>query len=293
MSAPAWPGAAAGDTRRRRQERLIVNGAAQDDELSGSVLTSLRAQCRIILALFLRETRTRYGKSMIGYTWALLEPMFQIALWSALFIAMDRRPPIGDSMTMFVLTAFIPLMMFRNLSSQLTNAIVSNRALLYFPVVTNTDVIFGRAFLEVVTIFTVAIIFFAGLWLIGLDSIPQNPVGALIALISIAFFGTGFGFCNAVIATQIASWPKFVGWINRIAFLTCGIFFLPQMLPIEIQKFLKVLPLTHAVDWFRATFFFGYKSDFYHIWYIFAAGAWCMFMGFAMERVLRRKIVPQ
>jgi len=46
----------------------------------------LRNQCRVIHALIIRETRTRFGDSKLGYGWALLEPILHITLLSLVFL---------------------------------------------------------------------------------------------------------------------------------------------------------------------------------------------------------------
>lgn len=256
-------------------------------------IDAIRAQGRIVLALFLRETRTRFGKSVIGYTWALLEPIVHIVTWSALFMMLDRKPPVGESMALFVLTGVLPVMTIRNLTSQLTTAISANRSLLFFPLVTNTDVILGRALLEVSTAIFITVFFFAVCWFLGLPAIPFNPLGALAAMATAALLGTGVGFCNAIIATQMPNWGRVVGWGNRIAFMTSGIFFVPSMLPDQIQDILWYFPVTHLVDWFRDSFFFGYDSHFHNGVVICLLGGWTLFCGFALERLMRRKISAQ
>lgn len=45
----------------------------------------LRSQCRVIGALIIRETRTRFADAKLGYGWALLEPILHITLLSVMF----------------------------------------------------------------------------------------------------------------------------------------------------------------------------------------------------------------
>ena len=53
----------------------------------------LRTQCRVIQALIVRETRTRFGDAKLGYGWALLEPILHITMLSAIFsLMMQGRP---------------------------------------------------------------------------------------------------------------------------------------------------------------------------------------------------------
>jgi tetratricopeptide (TPR) repeat protein len=69
---------------------------------------TLRTQGRVIHALTIRETRTRFGDSKLGYGWALLEPILHILMLSLVFAVMMRgRPPIGDEFFIFYYTGII------------------------------------------------------------------------------------------------------------------------------------------------------------------------------------------
>jgi tetratricopeptide (TPR) repeat protein len=65
----------------------------------------LRTQARVIQALIIRETRTRFGDSRLGYGWALIEPILHIVLLAAMFsLLMRGRPPIGTHFFVFYFT---------------------------------------------------------------------------------------------------------------------------------------------------------------------------------------------
>ena len=58
------------------------------------LLESLAIQRRVIWSLFLRELKTRFGKFRLGYIWALLEPLTQMALFFFIFgFVMHRLMP--------------------------------------------------------------------------------------------------------------------------------------------------------------------------------------------------------
>ena len=72
------------------------------------LLERLRSQRRVVRALIIRETRTRFADTRLGYGWALIEPMLHIALLSATFaVLMHGRPPIGPDFFMFYYTGLI------------------------------------------------------------------------------------------------------------------------------------------------------------------------------------------
>jgi tetratricopeptide (TPR) repeat protein len=82
-----------GDRTRRLPERLRpVPGLVE----------RVRTQFRVIHALIIRETRTRFGDSRLGYGWALIEPILHIALLSTVFsLLMHGKPPIGSHFSYF------------------------------------------------------------------------------------------------------------------------------------------------------------------------------------------------
>lgn len=68
----------------------------------------LRSQARVVHALIIRETRTRFGDSRLGYGWALIEPILHIALLAAMFsLLMRGRPPIGTHFFLFYFTGLV------------------------------------------------------------------------------------------------------------------------------------------------------------------------------------------
>ena len=50
-------------------------------------------QGRVLLALMLREARTRYGRQQAGYVWAMIEPLIHMAMFIAIFTFMAARCP--------------------------------------------------------------------------------------------------------------------------------------------------------------------------------------------------------
>ena len=53
--------------------------------ITSDLVKALQSQGRVLIALMLREARTRYGRQRAGYLWALVEPMLHIALFYFVF----------------------------------------------------------------------------------------------------------------------------------------------------------------------------------------------------------------
>ena len=117
----------------------------------------LCTQARVVHALIIRETRTRFGDSRLGYGWALIEPILHIALLAAMFsLLMRGRPPIGTHFFLFYFTGLVPYLIFVHASTSMMHAVTSNGALLQLPPVKPFDAILARGLLEFATDIVVA-----------------------------------------------------------------------------------------------------------------------------------------
>ena len=70
---------------------------------------ALLVQTRVIGALVLREMRVRYGRSQLGYIWAILEPAAYVAAMTTMFSYLNQPPPFGASMPLFFALGIIPV----------------------------------------------------------------------------------------------------------------------------------------------------------------------------------------
>ena len=99
------------------------------------ISSAFRIQMRVIVALLLRETRTTFGNSSLGYLWAILTPALGIVLLVLIFSFASRQPPFGQSLALFFATGFLTFEFYKKLSDSLMSVIDANKALLLYPVV--------------------------------------------------------------------------------------------------------------------------------------------------------------
>jgi tetratricopeptide (TPR) repeat protein len=165
-----------------------------------NLFAAVRTQARVVHALIIRETRTRFGDSKIGYGWALLEPVLHILMLSLVFAVMMRgRPPIGREFFIFYYTGIIPYHLFVHTSTSMTYAITGNLSLLQLPLVSPFDVLIARGLLELMTDTLVAVILLAGFGAVGLGVLPRDLPALSGSIIVVWLFGCGLGFVNAVL----------------------------------------------------------------------------------------------
>jgi ABC-type polysaccharide/polyol phosphate export permease/Flp pilus assembly protein TadD len=252
-------------------------------------LAAVATQWRVVHALILRETRTRFGDSVLGYGWALIEPIAHIAMLSAAFaILMRGRPPIGTQFFIFYYTGLIPYHVFVHSSGSMIYAITSNGPLLQLPLVTSFDVIIARGLLEFVTDIVVSVLILGGFLAAGIGHLPKDPMGVFCSVGIVWILACGIGFINAALNILVRSWDKIWNQIARLLYFCSGIFYVPGMMPDWIRNILAWNPLLHGIDWFRASFFDDYQPFWLDRTYLVLAASLALLTGLALERGLRR-----
>jgi ABC-type polysaccharide/polyol phosphate export permease/tetratricopeptide (TPR) repeat protein len=271
------------DRRRRlKQPAALVSG----------FISRLKSQARVIHALIIRETRTRFGDSRLGYGWALIEPILHITLLSVVFsLLMRGTPPIGTRFFVFYYTGLIPYHVFVHISTSMMYGVTSNGSLLQLPPVKPFDVILARGCLEFMTDLVVAVLLLAGFAAIGIPALPDNVASVAMALIVTALLGCGVGFVNAVLQTLVHSWDKLWNNATRLLYFLSGIFYVPGMMPDWARDILAWNPLLHAIDWFREGFFASYQPHWLDRGYLLVAATLAILAGLALERGWRRWLV--
>lgn len=254
----------------------------------------LKTQARVTHALIIRETRTRFGDSRLGYGWALIEPILHIVLLAAMFsLLMRGRPPIGTHFFLFYYTGLVPYLVFVHASTSMMHAVTSNGALLQLPPVKPFDAILARGFLEFATDIVVAVLLLAGFAALGLPAMPADLGGVAAAVIVTALLGCGVGFVNAVLQVTLRSWDRVWNNATRLLYFFSGIFYVPGMMPDWTRDILAWNPLLHAIDWFRAGFFASYEPHWLDRRYLVICAVLAVLAGLALERGLRRRVLSE
>lgn len=249
--------------------------------------SSVTTQLRVIGALILRDTRTRYGRSQLGYMWAIAEPLSYVAFMATLFAALGRHPPFGSDNALFFASGILPFTLFATLSRSVSGSVEANRALLTYPIVKPVDALIARATLECATSIVVLIIMFSGItYLHNVDGPAQIDTIAA-AIFGIALLGIGVGMTNAAIEQVFPTWREVYSVLSRPLMLISAVFFTLDSLPPTARDFVAYIPVTHGVELFRTGYYSGYRSSALDVAYLYEFGLVMCLLGLAGERALR------
>ena len=260
-------------------------------ETAGRQAGPLAVQARIIEALILRDIKTRFGSSEWGFLIAIAWPLSHVLLLLIMYVGMGRIAPYGDSTALWFATGVVPFMAFNYMSRFIMLGIVLNRPLLSFPVVKITDILFARAIVEVLNAAVIILILFAIFWTCGIDFMPLDIVQAALALLSMMLLGMSFGIINGIIAAAIPFWITGYALVQIILWVSSGVMFVPDALPAPLKEALAYLPTLQGVEWMRSAYYEGYGGSILDKTYLISFGVVSLFIGLAMERMLRGKML--
>lgn len=256
------------------------------------VIDGLNTQLRVIGALILRETMTRYGEHKLGFLWAFLEPILLVLVVSVVFQAMGAVMPDGMHIVVFMITGFVPFAIFRDTMSQTQSAIAQNTMLVGFPQVTTFDLIVARALLELAVLLCVLTIMLFGTGLLGLDVRCENPLALLAVCLLLSMTGLGLGFTFASLTPLIPSIRQLSAQaLGRPLFLGSGLFYVVDSLPQSARDVLLYNPILHMIELGRSAYFYEYESQ-HASW--FYAGFWALGMlafGMTLHQALRKRTI--
>ena len=247
-------------------------------------------QGRVIFALMLRETKTIYGSSRLGYGMVLIQNSIALIVLCGLHVVLHRHPFSGGlSVPLFYLCGYMLWLCFSQPVNKCMRAVQGNKALLYFSRVQPMDLILARSILLTATNFMVLIIFCFVLFCSGSDMTIYNLGPIIISVILAASLGMGVGTICCGLIKYATGLDVFIGHILRILLFTSGIFFEVSSVPAAARSWLLYNPLVHLVDYSRTTFAPAYPADYVDLGYVVVILVVVLFLGLLVERYTRHK----
>lgn len=90
----------------------------------------------LLYFLALRDFKVRYKQTVLGATWAIIQPFFTMVVFSVFFGYLAKMPSDGIPYPVFAYCALLPWSLFAHALGESSNSLVSNQSLItkvYFP----------------------------------------------------------------------------------------------------------------------------------------------------------------
>lgn len=265
---------------------VSLNSTAVTDPRS--IRYALRQKGNVMRAVILRDMRTRFFNHGLGFLVVSLWPLTHIFVLLAIYSVMGRRTPFGESLRLFFATGLLPCLTFMYVSRFMALSVVINRPMLAIPAVKLLDILFGRAFLEIIAACFTVFLTFLILLALGDNPFPFDWTQAAFAYLATILLAVGLGVMAGVITTLFPFFATVYALCMILIYVSSGTLFVASAIPSQISYPLSFNPVMHTVEWMRSAFYQTYNSQVLDKGYLLSFGLGTLCIGLLLERTARR-----
>lgn len=242
-------------------------------------------------ALLMRELQTRFGSFRLGYLWAPLEVLLQVAVYLIIFGAIMHRVMPGIDYMLFLVAGLVPYQMFSRIANRSLGAVEANQGLLMYRSVRHFDVIFARSFLELVIYFFTFVLLLTLLAFLGIGISFSHLDVVLLCWLTMFLFSLGFALIMMMIGYYGGEIGKVVSLLFTILYFTSGIMYSITIVPEPYVNYLLYIPFVHNLELIRHSLAPSYPN--YHIDFMYFI-KWMLtidFIGLLMYKAFERDLI--
>jgi ABC-type polysaccharide/polyol phosphate export permease len=260
-----------------------------------STLAELHGTRELFWNLTLRELRTRYKRSILGWTWSLLNPLSTTLIYSFVFVVLfDAAAPVGNPsglevFGLFILCAILPWNFMAIGAGTSMGAVLFNGSLVKkvaFPrehlVLANVAACLVTLFIEL-GVLSIVMLFFGHIVLLQLP-------GVLLAAMLLSAFVVGLGLMLAAGNVFFRDLGHLWNIVVQLWFFLTPVVYSPELVEGKIAGWLFWIymhtPMTVAVQVFRVLLYDGRYPTFAQLGFMALWGAIALWAGWAIFKRL-------
>jgi ABC-type polysaccharide/polyol phosphate export permease len=230
-----------------------------------SSISEIAASRELIVNLTLRELRSRYKKSTLGWLWSLLNPLSTVLIYTFVFTTVfGAQAPIGNpsklaNYTAFFVCGLIPWNFFANTVNGSMSALIANAGLIkkvYFP---REDFVLSFVASMAITFAIEMLIVGVVMTLAGNNILKFIPLVLLIMIIQ-GIFITGIGLALSVLNAYFRDVQYLVGTVLiQLLFYMTPIIYQAELIKGKVSpgvyRIYSLNPLMRFTDMYRDTLY--------------------------------------
>jgi len=221
----------------------------------------------------LRELRTKYRRSFLGWTWSMLNPLATVAIyWFVFGVIFDSPAPTGDpsgldSFALYLICGLIPWSFFALICNLGLGSITSNAGLVRRVSFPREILVFANV-LHAGVQFTIEMTLVCVIMLIaGSPILPWIPLVAFTGVM-LAVFGSGFALALSALAVYFRDMAYLWAIAVQVWFFATPIIYPPTLvaanpnIPSWVVRILELNPMAAFTRAFRRLLYDGAAPGF-------------------------------
>lgn len=228
-------------------------------------LSNVIASRELLWNLTLRELRTKYRRSFLGWSWSLLNPLTTVALYGFVFgVLFNAAAPIGENSGLtgfayFLLCAILPWNFFSMIVNMSMGAIAGNPGLVRRVAFQREVLVFANVGHAIVQFLIELVLLVVVLLAAGSPVLPYIPVVLGLTLL-LALFGAGIGLVLSALAVYFKDLTYLWGILMQVWFFLTPIVYAPDVLKDSMPDWALNVLSSNAMQHFVS----GYRDALYH-----------------------------
>lgn len=204
--------------------------------------------------LVIKDLRTRYRESVLGFFWTLINPLLLLLIYSIVFKTIMRMDI--ENYSIFLFSGLLPWQFHQTVISNNTSIIINNSGLIkkvYFPseILPLSSTIAGA-----INYLLCLIILFISMVVVGVPITLNVMFFPLILLIQMIFI-VGLSLGLSSLNVYFRDLEHIVGILMTAWFYLTPVFYPLSMVPERYQAIFKLNPMTHIEQAYREIFYYG------------------------------------
>lgn len=220
----------------------------------------------LVFTMAHRDVMGKYNGSMFGFLWAIINPIFMLAVYTFAFgfIFKAKWAGVGDNPFDFALALFPALLVFNYFSDCVNRApsmITGNTAYV-------KKVVFPLETLPLMACVSALFNFLVGIlvWILAFFILKSDfhftVFWMLIIAVPLFIFTAGVSIFLSALGVYLRDVQQFVGILTSAMIFMAPVFYSLESIPEKFRGYIELNPLTTFVELSRSVTFMGENLDF-------------------------------
>src|SRR5215470_17529645 len=217
-------------------------------------LRDLWSYRELLYFLTWRDVKVRYKQTLLGATWAVIQPLFAMLIFTLFFGRLAGIPSDGIPYPLFAYAGLLPWMFFSNAVTNSGNSLVGSANLItkvYFPRMIIPGAAVAAGLVDLIVAFTILVVLMIYYGVGATWNLLMLP--ALIVLTTL--LAIGIGMWTSALNVKYRDIRYALPFAIQLLMFATPIIYPVSLLPARWRWAFNINPLTGIIEGFRASFF--------------------------------------
>lgn len=211
----------------------------------------LRQYKDLFYFLVWRDVKILYKQTILGFTWAIIRPVFSMIVFSVVFGKLAKVPSDGVPYPIFAYAALVPWTYFSSAMVDSTNSLIKSSSIL-------TKIYFPRLVIPLTPVLAKLVDFVIAFAILGLmmawyGFVPTLDVFVLPLLVLLAILiSTGVGMWLSAMAIQFRDVQHAIPFLAQLLMYAAPVVWPVSLIPPQYRLLYGLYPMAGVIEGFRS-----------------------------------------